>query len=79
MERHAELGEQLLPWVVALTVVTLAFMLVVRRGRPSRWLVASLAVATVVVAAGALVDVALIGHSGAQATWSGTAAASPGG
>ena len=67
VERHAELGEQLLPWVVGLALAAFAFMLLVHRA--SRWLALVGAVATVVLAVGATVNVTLIGHSGAEATW----------
>jgi hypothetical protein len=67
LERHAELGDQLLPWAVGLAVAVLAFMLVVKRGQ--RWLGLVVAAATVVLAVGASVNVTLVGHSGAEATW----------
>lgn len=69
VERHAELGEQLLPWVIGLALVTMAFMLVARVGRTNRSLVILISAATLLIASGAVVDVALIGHSGAEATW----------
>lgn len=81
VEAHTEMGEQLLPWTIALAVVIVAFMalalLTKRRpsGAPSavwatRTVSLALAVITVIVAAGSLVQVARIGHSGAKASWS---------
>ncbi len=80
VERHAEMGEQLLAWVLGLAVVSVAAMILARR--PQRlprsestpweisWLSVALVAATVLAATGALVQVVRIGHSGAEATWS---------
>ena len=88
METHAEMGEQLLPWVIALAVGIVLFMVFARLtarhstdGPPPawapRWVVV---VVTVIAASGALVQVARIGHSGAKASWSDAAGvARPGG
>ncbi len=70
---HAELGDLLIWWVVPL--VLLAAVLYwwhrqERDGRSSRGLVVLVAVLPVVVALGTLVQVVLIGHSGAKAAWS---------
>lgn len=81
VETHAEMGEQLLPWVIALALVVCAFMVLARLssmrspGAPSpAWarpaVSIGLAVLTVIAASGALVQVARIGHSGAEASWS---------
>jgi hypothetical protein len=86
VERHTEMGEQLLPWVIVLAVSVVAFMvlahLAARRsaetaapvwaGRAAR---IAVVVVTVVAASGALVQVARIGHSGAKASWSSTSSA----
>jgi hypothetical protein len=80
MEKHAEMGGQLTPWVVVLAVGVLGLMLLprlagalVRQGSPpgTPWLGLAVAALTVVAAGGALVQVVRIGHSGAEATWSG--------
>lgn len=95
IERHAELAEGMLPWVVGLLVV--AVLLVVRdwRADPDHatrrrtpWLhgddglgrVAALAtrgvvlaVLAVVMVAGTTQQIVRIGHSGAQAAWTGVA------
>jgi hypothetical protein len=77
---HAELGGLLIWWVVPLFVVAVAAYVVARRrgerdrgdlggGPVPRWLVLALTVLGVVVPLGTLVQVVLIGHSGAQAVW----------
>lgn len=78
IERHAHLADSLLPWVSALLLGAVGLYLWrpgVRRitaGRVvPRWLVGLIVVVAVVGAAGTLVDVVLIGHSGATAAWSG--------
>ena len=94
VERHAQLGETLLPWVIGLLiaiVVVLAADRWLRPARPggsatsgagsrlaSRVVTVSVAVAAIAVAGGALVQTVRIGHSGAQATWSSPGAATPG-
>lgn len=82
VEKHTEMGEQLLPWVIALAIGTIAVMLLARAvaHRPpaaevspvwaTRWVSLVVAAVTIVAATGALVQVARIGHSGAKATWS---------
>lgn len=70
VETHAEMGEQLLPWVIALAIAFVAFMLSRRAGR--RWVSGILVAATAVAALGATVEVVLIGHSGAKAAWADT-------
>lgn len=81
VETHAEMGEQLLPWIIALAVAVGMFMVLVlltsRRSSetpPPMWashtVTLVVAAITVIAATGALVQVARIGHSGAKATWS---------
>ncbi|EYR62883.1 hypothetical protein N866_04500 [Actinotalea ferrariae CF5-4] len=74
VERHADLGEALVPWVVALAVVggmVTAVELLRRRGTVlHRGVVVVVAVAAVAVGAGAVVQTVLVGHSGATAVWS---------
>lgn len=69
VREHTEMGGLLIWWVVPLAVLAaLAWWLHRRRttGAVVRWVVPVL---SVVVAAGTLVQVALIGHSGAKAAW----------
>lgn len=91
VERHAELGEQLLPFTIALFVLATAFWWLdrsrVRRqadspspdgstgGSRGRTLVAVTGVLALLAALGTGVQVARIGHSGAKAAWSGTESA----
>lgn len=88
VETHAEMGEQLLPWIIVLAVVVCTFMVVARLASrrspdtpPPVWAShkVSLVVAaiTVIAASGALVQVARIGHSGAKASWSDVKSAAP--
>lgn len=75
VERHAELGEMLVWWSIGLLVVAAVgywFQRGNRQLRPQALL--GLAVAGVLVASGTLVQVALVGHSGAEAAWSDVAA-----
>ncbi|GAA3617310.1 DUF2231 domain-containing protein [Microlunatus ginsengisoli] len=78
IERHAQLADSLLPWVIALLVGAIGTYLW-RPGAPRltrgavlpRWLIGLALVVAVVAALGTLVDVVLVGHSGATAAWSG--------
>jgi hypothetical protein len=81
VEKHTEIGEQLLPRVIALAVAIVAFMVFARvaarrpAGTPAPawgapWVNIVLVAVTVLAATGALVQVARIGHSGAKASWS---------
>ncbi len=76
IERHAQLGDQLLPFVIVLAVgaLGLSWPLIVGL-RPSlpalpRWLTVLVLVIAVVGALGTVVQVVRIGHSGATAAWS---------
>ena len=82
VERHTEMGEQLLPWVIAVAVSVVAFMVLARMASrrsaetpapvwASRTANIVIVAITVIAASGALVQVARIGHSGAKASWSG--------
>lgn len=81
VEEHEQLGLQLIPWSIALAGAALAQWAWFRWGaaalrdaerpRTVRVLTVLLAVAVVVVAAGNLGLVVLVGHSGASAVWSG--------
>lgn len=81
VEEHTEMGEQLLPWVIALAVGIWGVMLLARAVAhrvpgpttpvwAARWVSVVVIGVTLVAAAGTLVQVARIGHSGAEATWS---------
>jgi hypothetical protein len=80
IEAHAHLADGLLPWVVALLVGAVGVCwpalprVVTRLDALPRWLVVITTVIAVAAAVGALVEVVLIGHSGATAAWSGTTA-----
>jgi hypothetical protein len=84
IKRHAELGDQLLPWVIALFVLSAAGWYLERRAaadraeaapvpaRGSAGLQLIVAVLVTVVAVGAIVQLVRIGDSGAKAVWTGT-------
>ncbi|MFJ5017530.1 DUF2231 domain-containing protein [Streptomyces griseoluteus] len=81
VREHAELGDGLLPWVAGLVVLAAAVWWTARRSAPAAgetagapWappalLRGALAVLSLAVAAGAVVDVYRIGDSGAKAAW----------
>lgn len=78
--RHQQLGEMLLPWVVALVVVAAGQWAWyrfgderMRRRSPvaARVIVIGIAAASVVVGVGSLVLLVLIGDSGSRAVWGG--------
>jgi predicted membrane protein DUF2231 len=74
VERHADLAGTLIWYVVPLALVAVVGY-GLRRLRPvGKSLVTVLAIVSVGLAGATLVDVALIGHSGAKAAWSGVAA-----
>lgn len=75
IELHSELGELLIWWAVPLVLLAAAsyWLNTFRGGRPKRrtTTVSTITtVLTVIVSIGILVQIVLIGHSGAQATWS---------
>jgi hypothetical protein len=84
IQRHAELGDQLLPWVIALFALSLAAWFLDRRTtteQPVERPVATVGTARVqlivavlvtVAALGAVVQLVRIGDSGAKAVWTGT-------
>ena len=90
VQRHSELGNDLLPWVIALFAVAAVSWIVWRlqerrpsdrdapRGRSSVALTIALGLAAVVVSAGAVVTVYRIGDSGARAVWIGNFSTEPG-
>lgn len=74
VEEHAELGETLLWLVLPLAAVAVVGYWLHRRSvagqGAGRAVLATVAAASVLLAGATLVDVALIGHSGAKASWS---------
>ena len=80
---HAQLADGLLPWVAALFLIAAGLWWWNRGQRPGRaeprrvfprWLVVVLMVGAVLAAVGTTVQVVRIGHSGAEAAWSGVVA-----
>jgi hypothetical protein len=82
IEKHAQLADGLLPWMIALTVVAAGLYFWHRRTYRSprtagpRWLPAVIAGLAVVAGLGTAVQVVRIGHSGAEAAWSDVATSS---
>ena len=76
IETHTHLADGLLPWVIALLVGAAALCWVQLSATRSRmwtfprWLTVAATVVATVGAVGSLVEVVLIGHSGAAAAWS---------
>ena len=70
IEKHSHLADMLIWWVAPLAVVAVAQWWFVHRGTPSARLRGVLAILGVLLAAGTLVQVVLVGHSGAKAAWS---------
>jgi hypothetical protein len=75
IEKHAHMGDELLPWVGLLFVVAAASWFLMRRPATSRILVLGTAVVAVVVALGSTWMTYRIGDSGAKAVWDGVGAA----
>lgn len=87
IEQHAELGDQLIPFTIALFALAAAYWWLDRRraaaGGPGaktrdrmRVVTALVGALAVLAAVGTGVQVARIGHSGAKAAWSGTGSGS---
>ncbi|MDT7550623.1 MAG: hypothetical protein QOE84_3017 [Actinomycetota bacterium] len=85
IQRHAHLGRQLLPWVAAMFVLSVAVWLLGRRPAEAEKPIVLqpaavgsakvqllVAVLATVVAVGSMVQTIRIGDSGAQAVWKGT-------
>ena len=85
IEKHADLADGLLPWVIGLVIVAALLLwwnIREKRARASasdstkalkpgpRWIPIVLLVLALVVAGGTTVQAVLIGHSGAAAVWS---------
>lgn len=76
IQRHAELADGLLPWLLALLVGAVGIYLlrlprVTDRWSPPRVLIGLSTVVATVAALGSLVWVVLVGHAGAAAAWHG--------
>jgi hypothetical protein len=78
IEDHSHLADMLIWWTVPLAVIAVAAWFLNRRGsfRSPRSTSVVVAVVSVVVGFGTLVQVVLIGHSGAESAWGDTPAAS---
>src|SRR4051794_10349224 len=88
VKRHADLGNQLLPWVIAMFVLSVAVYLIGRTTReadepvvlaPAAGTTGALTIVQIVIAllatvaaAGSVVQTVRIGDSGAQAVWKGS-------
>lgn len=81
VQQHTEMGEQLLPLVLAMAVAVVFLVvrphLIARRGEGTatprwgaQWVATAMVVVALLGAVGSLVQVARIGHSGAKAAWS---------
>src|SRR4051794_14747653 len=76
VQKHADLAETLIWFVIPLAVIALVGYWLQRRGAggsgraAGKGLAATVAVAAVLLSGATLVDVGLIGHSGAKASWS---------
>ncbi len=74
LEKHAELGDAVLYTAIPLLVVAVALWWFGRRAqrgaRVPRWLNLLVPALAVVVAVAAIVQMVLVGHSGAEAVWS---------
>jgi formate hydrogenlyase subunit 3/multisubunit Na+/H+ antiporter MnhD subunit len=71
VRRHVELGDDLLPWVIAMFLLSVAVFLLSRR-QTKAVVNVLVAVLATVVAVGAVVQTVRIGDSGAQAVWKGS-------
>ncbi|MCW2583455.1 MAG: hypothetical protein JWQ53_2245 [Klenkia sp.] len=80
IEKHSQLADGLLPWMVGLFVMSVVVHLLGRRpAGVRRALSVAAAVLAVVAVVGVTQQVVRIGHSGAEATWSDTVSAGPDG
>ena len=70
VERHAELGDTLAWVMVPLAVIAAVMWWFGRRAGAGKALMVGVSVLADLAAAGTVVDIALIGHSGAKAAWS---------
>jgi hypothetical protein len=70
IQHHRHLGKMLIWFVIPLAIIAIAAYVLQRRSDASTLVVTVVAVLAVVSAGSVLVDVALIGHAGAKASWS---------
>lgn len=80
IEEHSELADTLIWFVIPLTLAAIAIYWMQRRSTTGqaagKGVVAAVSVVAVLLSGATLVDVALIGHSGAKAAWSDVSAGS---
>ncbi|MCW2855180.1 MAG: hypothetical protein JWR52_795 [Marmoricola sp.] len=69
IQHHRQLGRTLIWFVIPLAIISIVAYVLERRAGASRTVVVIVAVLAVVSAGAVLVDVALIGHAGASASW----------
>ncbi len=69
IKHHKHLGQMLIWFVIPLAIVAIAAYVFERRPGTGKAVMTAVAVLAVVSAAAVLVDVALIGHAGATASW----------
>lgn len=76
LEKHTDMAEGLLPWMIGVFVLATAGYLIHRQATKgqslSQALTVAVAVLAVVASVGAAVQVARIGHSGAKSAWDDT-------
>ncbi|KQX07135.1 MULTISPECIES: DUF2231 domain-containing protein [unclassified Leifsonia] len=88
IQEHAELGDTLLPWAIALAVLSIAvyfwYLVIGRRADDSapspavrRIVAIILAVAAVVVVPAGIITTVIIGESGSRAVWEGSFSDTP--
>jgi uncharacterized membrane protein len=76
IEEHAELGDMLIWFCLGMLVVAGATWFLHRRGNVTKGLGTALAALGVIAGAATMVQVVLIGHSGAKAVWDSQASGS---
>ncbi len=76
IEEHAELGDMLVWWAVGMLVFAAAQYFLPRRATLGKGLATGLMVLGLVAGIGTMVQIVLIGHSGAKAVWEGRAGSS---
>lgn len=69
IKHHKHLGQMLIWFVIPLAIIAIAAYLLERRGDASKAVLTAVAVLAVISAGAVLVDVAVIGHAGATASW----------
>ncbi len=69
IRHHKHLGQMLIWFVIPLAIIAIAAYLLERRPGTSKAVMTAVAVLAVISAGAVLVDVAVIGHAGASASW----------